>query len=269
MTAVIVTLAGARDAASFGGKAVQLGTAIRAGLPVPGGVALSVAAAEAASHGDAGVLRTLRDACPRGPCAVRSSAVGEDSERASFAGTHLTVLGARGVEEVTAAVRKVVASGRDAAALAYRTRLGLDRSGGMGVVVQELVEADVAGVMFTRNPVTGAAERVIEASWGLGCAVVDGAVVPDRYRLDADGRLLERTLGEKDLYLRPGGAGTEEVPVPADRIDLPCLGEGELVALHRLAVACDRAFGSDVHDIEFAFRAATLFLLQRRPITGG
>jgi pyruvate, water dikinase len=269
VTAVIVTLAGARDSTVFGGKAAQLGTALRAGLPVPDGVALSADAAEAVCRGEAGALRTLREACPRGPCAVRSSAVGEDSDRASFAGTHLTVLGVRGIEEVTTAVGKVVASGLGVGAVAYRSRLGLDPACAMGVVVQELVEADVAGVMFTRNPVTGAAERVIEASWGLGCAVVDGMVVPDRYRLDDDGRLLERTLGEKDVCLRHGAAGTEEVPVPPDRIDAPCLGETGLDALHRLAVACDRAFGSDVHDTEFAFRADALFLLQRRPITGG
>jgi pyruvate,water dikinase len=269
VTSVIVTLAGARDGTSFGGKATQLGTAIRAGLPVPGGVALSVDAAEATSRGEPDLLRTLGVACPRGPGAVRSSAVGEDSDGASFAGTHLTVLGARGVEEITAAVRNVVASGRDVGARAYRSRLGLDRACGMGVVVQELVESDVAGVMFTRNPVTGAGERVIEASWGLGGAVVDGLVVPDRYRLGQDGRVLERTPGEKDLCLRHGAAGIEEVPVAPDRIDLPCLGGPELDALHRLAVACDRAFGSDAHDTEFAFRAGILVLLQRRPITGG
>ena len=73
----------------------------------------------------------------------------------------------------------------------------------MGVVVQELVPADVAGVLFTRNPVTGAAERVIEASWGLGEAVVAGLVVPDRYRLDARGRVLERVGGGEGR----GGAG--------------------------------------------------------------
>ena len=91
----------------------------------------------------------------------------------------------------------------------------------MGVVVQELVPADVAGVLFTRNPVTGVAERVIEASWGLGEAVVAGLVVPDRYRLDARGRVLERSAGEKDVAVRAGRAGTQEVAVSGRRRPRP------------------------------------------------
>ena len=95
----------------------------------------------------------------------------------------------------------------------------------MAVVVQELVPAEVAGVLFTRNPVTGAAERVIEASWGLGEAVVAGLVVPDRFRLDVRGRVLERTMGEKDVALRIGPAGTREVAVDAPDVHAPCLDD--------------------------------------------
>jgi pyruvate,water dikinase len=139
----------------------------------------------------------------------------------------------------------------------------------MGVVVQELVPADAAGVLFTRNPVTGAAERVIEASWGLGEAVVAGLVVPDRYRLDVRGRVLERVTGEKDVAVRAGPGGAREIAVDAARVHAPCLDDAQLAELHALAKACDAVYGTGDHDIEFAFHAGAVFLLQRRPITGG
>ncbi|GAA4694397.1 hypothetical protein GCM10023215_35000 [Pseudonocardia yuanmonensis] len=262
-------LAEATDQAEFGGKAMALGVAVRAGLPVPAGFALSVDAVEAVVREEPDVLAALRAACADGGArAVRSSAVGEDSGTASFAGAHCTVLGVCRPEAVVAAVRRVHASGATAGARAYRSRLGLGPCR-MGVVVQDLVTADTAGVLFTRNPVTGAAERVIEASWGLGEAVVAGLVVPDRYRLDPRGRVLERTGGEKDVALRAGPAGTEEVAVAGPAVSAPCLDDAQLAVLHALAEACDAAYGTTEHDIEFAFSGGTVFLLQRRPITGG
>ncbi len=273
---MIRALAEATDPAAFGGKAVQLGAAIRAGLPVPAGFALSSEQVEATAGGDPAALAELQALCPDSmrcavpSWAVRSSAIGEDSGAASFAGTHLSVLGVCGFAAVVQAVQEVHASGRDPAAHAYRARLGLERTFRMAVVVQELVDADVAGVLFTRNPVTGAAERVIEASWGLGEAVVSGLVTPDQYRLAPTGRLLKLSVGEKDLQLRRSGCGgTKQVPVAAELISAPCLGDGELATLHALAAACDRVFDSPDHDIEFAFRGGAVFLLQRRPITSG
>jgi pyruvate,water dikinase len=201
---------------------------------------------------------------------VRSSAIGEDSAEASFAGTHLSVLGVSGDEAVIEAIRAVHQSCSDAGAQAYRSKMGLDASTRMGVVVQALIDADTAGVMFTRDPLTGADQRIIEASWGLGEAVVAGLVTPDRYVLEPDGTLIEELVGEKDLAVRrtPAG-GTVEEEVDPTLIDLPCLGRAELAALQELALACDRVFESTAHDIEFAFRSGALFLLQRRPITRG
>jgi len=264
----VVALKEATDPGTFGGKAVQLGTALRAGLPVPDGFALSCDTVEAIVSGDTDVLVPLLGACTQDrPHAVRSSAVGEDSDTASFAGTHLSVLGACGVQEVAEAVRNVHASGLDAGAGAYRARLGLDEMTPMAVVVQEQIDADVAGVLFTRNPVTGAAELVIEASWGLGEAVVSGLVTPDHYVVDQAGELRGLVLGEKDLAIRWTGQETSEVAVPDHLIAEPCLGTAELAALHDLATACDTVYGSAEHDIEFAFTAGRVFLLQRRPIT--
>jgi pyruvate, water dikinase len=129
----------------------------------------------------------------------------------------------------------------------------------------------VAGVLFTRNPVTGATERVIEASWGLGETVVSGLVSPDQYRLAPDdGRLLARWAGEKDVALWLQADGTVmEAPVAADLVKAWCLAEEQLRHLHRLAGHCDEVFGTTEHDIEFAFADDRLHLLQRRPITHG
>jgi pyruvate,water dikinase len=268
----LAKLADAIDPETFGPKATQLGAALRAGLPVPDGLALShelvssiCADARASDRFAAELAAGGIDDTPR---AVRSSAVGEDSAASSFAGVHLSLLGVRGALAIVAAVREVHASAREPGALSYRDQRGLDTPIRMAVIVQELVDADAAGVMFTRNPVTGARERVIEASWGLGESVVAGLVTPDRYVLDTDGRLTERGIGDKDLAIRRAETGgTFEESVTPEFAGLPCLGDAELAALHALALHCDVAFCSTEHDIEFAFRGDQLFLLQRRPIT--
>lgn len=265
----VVPLRAAERTDQFGGKAVQLGTALRAGLPVPDGFAIAWEAVDAlVSHG-ASALERPSDGWPN-PCAVRSSAVDEDSADASFAGAHLSVLGVCGEDAVLAAIGDVHASGHTAGAQAYRADRGISADARVGVVVQALVDSDVAGVMFTRDPLTGAERRVIEASWGLGEIVVAGLVTPDRYVLSVEGDLLEESVGEKDIAIRrtPGG-GTVEEDVAADLVDVPCLGADELAALHALAEDCDRVFGTTAHDIEFAFVDGTVHLLQRRPITHG
>jgi pyruvate,water dikinase len=134
------------------------------------------------------------------------------------------------------------------------------------VVVQRLAAAEVAGVLFTRNPVTGADERVIEAAWGLGEVVVQGRVVPDRYRLDRDGVVLERAPGRMPVVLRPAAGGeVAEEALPDGLAGVPCLDAARLLALHRLALACDRVWDGD-HDIEWAFADGAAVLLQRRPV---
>jgi pyruvate,water dikinase len=271
--AILTPLAEAVDVGVFGGKAVQLGTAIRSGLPVPSGYALSPGVVEAVVRDDAATIAALGQVADQlGLLAVRSSALDEDSEGASFAGAHLSVLAVSGCPATVAAVRAVHESGQDAGAQSYRATLGLGAEARMAVVVQQLVDADAAGVLFTRNPVTGADERVVEASWGLGEAVVSGLVTPDHYRVARGGSVLERVPGTKDIAIRPRRdpaalEPTEEVEVAPDLVSQYCLGERELAALDRLASLCDEAYGDDGHDIEFAFRDGRLFLLQRRPIT--
>lgn len=264
-----VALGEARDESEFGGKAVGLGAAIRAGLPVPDGLALSatlVAAVAAGERAAFAELTVVHKSLP-GPLAVRSSCVGEDSAAASFAGQHLTRLNVRTPDEFTDAVAAVWRSGCSQSALAYRRRLGLEPTPWMGVVVQRLIEPDVSGVLFTRHPVTGADERIIEATWGLGEAVVQGLVAPDRYRLSATGEVLERSRGDKRIAIRPRADGlTVSEPVAAHRVHALCLDDRQLACLHALARDCESAFQAP-SDIEWAFTHGGPQLLQRRAIT--
>jgi phosphoenolpyruvate synthase/pyruvate phosphate dikinase len=151
----------------FGGKAVSLGAALRAGLPVPPGIAIPSPLVDAIASGVSVTMSGVLDVTglPDGRMAVRSSAVGEDSGDASFAGQHATKLNVR-IAQLEDAVRTVWQSARSPAALAYRARKGLSPDPRMGVVVQALIEPLAAGVLFTRNPITGAHERLIRGGMG-------------------------------------------------------------------------------------------------------
>lgn len=264
----IVALRDAADRSRFGGKASALAHALNAGLPVPDGLALSADGVAAVLAGDPAALELIENRFGDCPVAVRSSCLDEDGASASFAGAHESLLGQRGTAMIREAVAQVEQSGSTAGAMAYRSGLGLAEKAAMAIVIQEMVPADIAGVMFTRNPMTGACERVIEATWGLGESVVAGLVTPDNYRVAPGGKRLERILGEKDMAIRmdPEGGTTE---VDDDRVHKFCLSKKKLRRLDELATACDSVYGDIHHDVEFAFRGKRLFLLQRRPITRG
>ena len=265
----IVPLVRADEEASYGAKAVGLGDALRAGLPVPPGVALPGAAVDAIASGDRAAVTALLDAVRAlpTPMAVRSSAVGEDSAGASFAGQHITVLNVPSVDDVEKAVREVWWSANSDSAITYRKRLGVFERPSVGVVVQSLLQPESAGVMFTRNPITGADERMIEASWGLGEAVVAGRVIPDSFRVARGGQVLERRAGLKKFAIRsaPDG-GTVDEEVPAGLVESLCLDDGQLAALSALAEDCERVYGPG-RDIEWAFADGQLYLLQCRAVT--
>lgn len=263
---------------ALGGKAVQLGAAIRAGLPVPEGVVLPAPLVDAVAADRRSVIADLRGLLAGlvdhdHGVAVRSSAIGEDSAAASFAGQHLTVLGVTTIDALLDAVRRVHASAHAPAALAYRARMGVVGAPRVAVVIQRMVDAECAGVLFTRDPVSGADVRVIECAWGLGEAVVSGLVVPERHRVDRAGRVLSRDAGCKDVRLRVrprhAGGGTEELPVDEIHARAFCLDATRLARLEALAARCEAVFHG-IHDLEFAFTAHpgdTLHLLQRRTIT--
>jgi pyruvate,water dikinase len=264
-----IPLVDALDESRFGGKAVQLGSALRAGLPVPEGVALPVELVDAVAAGSEEAAQGCLSAFDmvRGEAvAVRSSAVGEDAAHTSFAGQHLTRLNVTEAA-ILEAVTDVWRSGRSESALAYRARLGVEGAPRVAVVVQEMVAPECAGVLFTRNPVDGSDERVIEAAWGLGEVVVAGLVEPDRFHLARGGAVKEAVVGYKDVRMRmlPGG-DTEEVPVDAHLRSAPCLADPQLEMLEALASRCEALFPG-AHDIEWAFSGGRLYLLQRRSIT--
>ena len=265
----LVPLADAAAESAFGGKAVSLGAAIRAGLPVPPGVALGTAMVDRVAAGDRSAVSDILSTphIPDARLAVRSSAVGEDSADASFAGQHATKLNVRKAA-VHEAVHAVWTSARTPAALAYRARKGLPEQPKIAAVVQILIEPVAAGVLFTRNPLTGADERMIEASWGLGEAVVSGLVVPDRVRLSPQGQVIDFVVGEKDVRIwYDSGDGTEETPVAESLRRVACLGESHLTALNDLAARCQRVWGPAL-DIEWALSGDdAVYLLQCRPIT--
>jgi pyruvate,water dikinase len=265
----IVPLEEAHDESLFGSKAVGLGEAARAGLPIPAGAALAGAVVEAVAGGDAQAMSAVAEAVRPldSPLAVRSSAVDEDGAEASFAGQHLTLLNVPGVDAVPDALREIWWSANSDSAITYRKRTGVFRRPSVGVVVQSLLDPDCAGVMFTRNPINGADERVIEASWGLGEAVVAGLVIPDHFRVDRSGQVVERTPGLKKIAIRtlPAGGTVEEKLSPSLAEQL-CLDDSQLEELHRLAGRCEEVYGPD-RDIEWAFAQGKLYLLQCRAIT--
>ena len=138
----------------------------------------------------------------------------------------------------------------------------------MAVVIQQLVAADCAGVLFTRHPATGADERVVEAAWGLGETVVAGLVTPDVYRWSRSGARLELRIGVKEIAMRPapGIRGCAEVDVPAAQVRARVLSDSKLAALEDLAVRCEQRVGAAV-DLEWAFVGERVYLLQCRRIT--
>jgi len=265
----VVPLVAAKDTALFGSKAVGLGQALRDGLSVPPGVALAGAVVDAVAGGDEEAIRRVAEAVAElhGPLAVRSSAVDEDGADASFAGQHLTLLNVRGAHELTGALSEVWWSANSDSAITYRQKVGLFTRPSVGVVIQVLVDPETAGVMFTQNPVTGADERVIEASLGLGEAVVAGRVIPDNYRVSREGEVLERTAGRKDVAFRslPDGGTFEELVAP-ELVERLCLDDEQLKQLNLLAARCEQVYGPG-RDVEWAFAGGQLYVLQCRAVT--
>lgn len=265
----VVPLEEARDHSVFGSKAVGLGDATRGGLPVPPGIALSGPVVEAVASGEEAAIAQVAESVGSlaGPFAVRSSAVGEDGADASFAGQHVTLLNVPTAADLKDAVRDIWWSANSDSAITYRQRQGLFVRPSVGVVVQALLDPEVAGVMFTRNPINGSDERVIEASWGLGEAVVAGRVIPDNFTLARSGEVLFRNAGMKKVAIRraPDG-GTVEEQVAAEDVERLCLSDEQLGALSDLASRCEQVYGPE-RDIEWALAGGTLYLLQCRPMT--
>jgi pyruvate,water dikinase len=294
----------ASSLAVVGGKALNLGILTAAGFPVPPGFVLTTRAYElaVADRADAvlaalpttdapaaaaervratilaapvpdevrqEVLERYRELGPDVAVAVRSSATAEDLAFASFAGQQDTYLNIVGAEALVDAVRRCWASLWTDRAVDYRTRNGIDQhSVRLAVVVQQMVQSATAGVLFTADPVTGTRRHsVIDASPGLGEAVVSGAVNPDRFVVhSASGQVLQRRIGDKRMLIRGvSGGGVERVEQQDG--SLPSLTDEQITALTHLGRRVQDHYGSP-QDIEWALDGSgRLWLTQARPIT--
>jgi hypothetical protein len=204
------------------------------------------------------------------PVAVRSSATAEDLPDASFAGQQETFLNTLGVEAILDAARRCWASLWTDRAVSYRAQHGIEpHTVRLAVVVQCMVDAQVAGVLFTANPLTGKRRQaVIDANPGLGEAVVSGATTPDHFVINTStAEIVERHVGDTHLVIRPrAGGGAERIEQPVQRTTA-CLSDTQVRALAALGAQVEASFGVP-QDIEWALDAADyLWLLQARPIT--
>lgn len=299
---------GRGDIDQAGGKGANLGELTRAGLPVPPGFVVVTAAYSAyvaghqlaekvavlaspkddpAGYDEASaqiralfsdeVSDTLRNEIADAyaalgedvPVAVRSSATAEDLPEASFAGQQDTYLNVCGLEDLLTAVRDCWASLWTARAMAYRARQGIDPAGvSLAVVVQQMVDADSAGVMFTANPSSGRRdETVISAAWGLGESVVSGSVNTDNFVVHTpDGTVLSSQTADKAVMTVYAEQHTQEVPVPAEQRRRPVLSESEAAELAASGIRIEEHFGAP-QDIEWARANGHFFIVQARPIT--
>ena len=251
-----VSLVDASDAGTFEVAAARIGE-LFAGRPVPAPTAAAIAGAYAALGGD--------DI----PVAVRSSATVEDLAGLSAAGQHDTYLNIRGQAAVVDAVRRCWASVWSARAIGYRAGRGIAPGDvSIAVVVQRLVPAEAAGVLFTIDPVSGALDQVVvSANWGLGESVVAGDVTPDVAVVDrASGALVSYQLGGKAVMTVADGAGTMETETPADLRSAPVLSPDQAGELGRVGLSIEKLYGEPV-DVEWARADGELWVVQARPIT--
>ena len=206
---------------------------------------------------------------PGASVAVRSSATAEDLPEASFAGQQDTYLNVRGEQALLEAVQRCWASLWTARAMAYRLRQGIAPDDvSLAVVVQLMAPATAAGVLFTVNPVSGdAGEMVINATWGLGEALVSGHVTPDSYIVDKSTAAIKQAdLGSKLVMTAATDAGTAEVPVTPELQTRQVLDARQVAKLVRWGHALEQHFGKP-QDVEWAIAEGEVALLQARPIT--
>ncbi|MFJ9365803.1 phosphoenolpyruvate synthase [Nocardia sp. NPDC101769] len=200
--------------------------------------------------------------------AVRSSAVGEDSATASFAGMNVSHTNIHGDEELITALTDCWASLFSPRVLTYRARRGMHNRPEMAVVVQRMVAARTAGVAFTADPATGSLDHiVIDAARGQGEVVVSGAVTPDTYVLDAAGpTLLTSQVGSQSFAIVPGADGDQRIQLSESEAEAPALSDDQAVAVARLALEVQAHHGRP-QDVEWVFDDEHLWLVQARPIT--
>lgn len=257
-----------------GGKGGSLARLLQAGFPVPAGLVILPCA-----FGAEGLkmqaweeiqqkLDHLRKTESGGSFAVRSSALSEDSQNASFAGEFETVLNMRSDEEIQRAILTVYNSRNSERVQVYSQAKGFGAPHEIAVVVQQLIQAESSGVLFTANPVTGQRdEAMLTATWGLGEAIVAGMVTPDLLIVNKkSGRVLTRQIEDKQVMTVLLGSGTVEQPVPENRRREPVLVDAQVARLVELGVQVEALYGMPM-DIEWVCAGDKIWLVQARPIT--
>lgn len=266
----IVNLNDAYEIADFGGKASNLAKGLKFGLPIPKGFVINRQFVNLVVNGDELATYILKnkfaDSCTS--VAVRSSSISEDSKNASFAGQHTSILNIKTFEQLISAIKIVADSVMSKSAQMYREKMYLKHETEIAIIIQEMVNVDKAGVMFSCNPITGTREIIIESSWGIGEAVVSGLVIPDYFKLNlASGEVIEIKSGIKDRFLcMNDNYGISEMSVPEDQICQVSLKQNDLSKLYSLMVDCEKIYGLNL-DVEWGFINDEVKLLQCRPIT--
>lgn len=201
------------------------------------------------------------------PVVVRSSAPGEDSARASFAGLHDSYVNIQGTDSILEHIRRVWSSLWSDAALLYRRELGLNiEKSTMAVVVQEIVVGEYSGVYFSKNP-NDDSQAMIEAVYGLNQGLVDGTVEPDRWSLDREnGLIISHTAATRSMHMVPSPEGVKLEPLLAEQRQIPPLKKNQLISIFEIAQKAEKYFRVP-QDIEWTFRQGNLYILQARPIT--
>jgi phosphoenolpyruvate synthase/pyruvate phosphate dikinase len=277
--------------ATVGGKAVGLGSLLRAGQRVPASFVITAAAYQdyladgARGLSPAGrevITRAYSALCEPGgadlPVAVRSSAAAEDSTDASYAGQFRTFLGATGIEQVLSQVEQCWIAAAGPGVSSYRAgRNQQSADSAVAVIVQEMVDARVAGVMFSQHPRTGDRSLVvIESSYGLGEAVVGGEVVPDLFEVNRITRRIHRSrMGAKSVEhrLAADGRAVHVLPVDPARQNAWSISDEEIARIVTVAADLEARLGRGL-DVEWAIGTTSgtegeeaLYALQARPIT--
>lgn len=245
-----------------GGKAASLGELLHAGHPVPPGFVIGASERTLSPALAASVLAAFDELGMR-RVAVRSSGVGEDGSEQSWAGQFATLLHVNR-DALLQAIQACWDSTQTARVAAYANGDHLE----LAVLVQHMVNSDVAGVAFSVNPITGNKnEMIAEAVYGLGELLVQGTVTPDNFLLDKQtGAILDQDIAEKTIQLTYHNGQTAEVEVPTELRSIPALTPAQLAELAALTRRVESYYGYPV-DIEWAFERGTLYLLQARPIT--
>ena len=253
-----------------GGKGLSLAETARAGLPVPPGFVVTTEAYRRLHS--TGIDSDFREQLHRfyrdlgeGSVAVRSSATAEDGVESSFAGQQETFLGVVGLDDLVSVIERCWKSLNSERAISYRRTQGIrDDQVSMAVAVQKLIDAEIAGVLFTRDPQDETGDSLsIEAAWGLGEAVVSGRLTPDRFTVRrTTGEVRLRQAGLKPFALKARG----EITIPPEQQSELCLNEKQLGQLFDLAKRVEAVQGEN-RDLEWAILDGAVYLLQSRPIT--